>query len=140
MAMVDYGAVYKKNGAQLNKDLFMNMRESVGFTLGGLQGIHNRTERVEGNWFVYMGDQELLVCAYKTQLLFISNGKIVEHLYGLEDDKLRYTKYRKKFILNGVHFDIKRINDKPQFYLRFWYKNEMYECIYGYDIDVEYKY
>ena len=136
MAMIDYGAVAKKNGIVINRgQYFMDMETSVGFILDSLKGVKNEIEHIRENWFVYFGDKELLVCIYKTQILVICNGEIKEHIYRMNDDYLSFKKYRLKFSVNNVDFDIKKINDSPRYYVRFWYKNDLYECIYGYGVD-----
>jgi len=137
MAMVDYGAVLKKNGIVIHRDdFFMDMQKAVGFTIDSLIDEDGYNYQINGNYFVYIGDKELLICVYKTQLLIISNNKIVNRVFGANVDSYSiHDKFRLKFEVNGIKFDIKRISYGNMYLLRFWYKGNLYECIYGYGVD-----
>ena len=67
MAFIDYGSVVKKNGEIIQKDFFMDMKESVGFTLGKLEykDWTNDEIIINGNFFSYMGDKDFLICIYR---------------------------------------------------------------------------
>jgi len=139
MAMLDYGVVLKKNGIVLHRDdLFMNMQKAVGFTIDKLQDKDNEEYiyQINGNYFVYIGDKEMLICVYKTQLLIISNNEIIHRVYGANIDSYSmHDKFRLKFEVNGVKLDIKRISYGNMYLFRYWYKGNLYECIYGYGVD-----
>ena len=137
MAIVDYGAVLKKNGVVLHRnDFFMDMQKAVGFTINSLKDENGYDHQINNNHFVYIGDEELLICVYKTQLLIISNNKIIHRVYGANVDSYSiHDKFRLKFEVNGIKFDIKRISYSNMYLLRFWYKRNLYECIYGYGVD-----
>jgi len=137
MAMVDYGAVLKKNGIVIHRnDFFMDMQKALGFTIDKIQDKDSYDYQINGNYFVYIGDEELLICVYKTQLLIISNNKIIHRVFGANVDSYSmHDKFRLKFEINGVKFDIKRISYGNIYLLRFWYKGNLYECIYGYGVD-----
>jgi len=137
MAMVDYGAVLKKNGIVIHRnDFFMDMQKAVGFTINKIQDKDGYDYQINDNYFVYIGDEELLICVYKTQLLIISNNKIIHRVFGANVDSYNiHDKFRLKFKVNGIKFDIKRISYGNMYLLRFWYKGSLYECIYGYGVD-----
>jgi len=137
MAMVDYGAVLKKNGIVIHRDdFFMDMQEAVGFTIDSLIDEDGYDYQINDNYFVYIGDEELLICVYKTQLLIISNNKVIHRVFETNIDSYSmHDKFRLKFEVNGIKFDIKRIGNESKYYLRYWYKNNLFECIYGYGID-----
>ena len=137
MAFVDYGAVLKKNGVVLHRnDFFMDMQKAVGFTINSLKDEEGYEYYIKGNYFVYIGDEELLICVYKTQLLIISDNKIIHRIYGANIDSYSmHDKFRLKFEVNGVKLDIKRISYGSMYLLRYWYKGNLYECIYGYGVD-----
>lgn len=140
MAMIDYGSVVKKNGKIIQKEMFMDMKEAVGFEIDSLQeGIEGKT-LIDGDWFSYMGDEELLVCTYKTQVLIVSNNEIKKHVwYGTLDGnwRLPFPKYQLQFEVNGTKFHIKKLFNQNRYKLRFEYKNDLYECLYGYGVDVD---
>lgn len=171
MAMIDYGSVVKKNGKIIQKESFMDMEEAVGFIIEELPYFYESSQwegengeyleehmrnkrkmykenfRINGNFFSYIGDEELLVCIYKTKVVVISNGEIKELFwYGTENSNsgkeysLRDRKFTRKFKVNGVDFTIRRLFEGDnKFILRFSYKNDLYECVYGYGVDVNKK-
>lgn len=79
MAMVDYGALLRINGKLLNKnaDQFMPMQKMCGFTLDKAYLENNEYKPISGNYFVYAGDEELLLCFYKYGYVIIKNGNIM---------------------------------------------------------------
>lgn len=156
MAMIDYGSVVKKNGAIIQKEIFMDMKEAVGFTIKNIQYSYIRNDYdkdyniirkrkytdivdVDGNYFSYIGDKDLLVCVYKGTLMFISNNEVVKVQRDLWlDYNLPYELQKLDFTVNGVEFNIKRLaKDRNRYKLRFSYKGNLYEVLYGYGVDVD---
>lgn len=159
MAMIDYGSVVKKNGKIIQTEMFMNMKESVGFVIDkelvfkskyreqlydenyNAIGYEDKecieTVRPNGNFFSYLGDKELLVLVYKGTLIFISNDEIIKIQNDLwYDYELPYKLQKLEFTINGVDFKIKRLFNQNRYKLRFTYKGELYEVLYGYGVDV----
>lgn len=153
MSSIDYGSIVKKNGKVIQTEHYQDMMKSVGFEI----------EELKDNYFSYIGDEDMLVCVYKGVLTIYThipnidkkdtiynlythvryNGKlkddgymdsiqIKEIGYGFMFDKIR----RYKFSINNVDFDIRRIDNGHRYSLRFWYKGILYECLYGYGVDV----
>lgn len=145
MSFTDYGSIVAKNSKIIQKDFFMDMKESVGFTLGKVKypnGEYTKTDIMD-NYFSYMGDKNFLVCIYKTFVTFISNGIIIKELYDLKDINYNrpYERMSLHFNINEIQVNIKRlINDCRKFKLRFCYKGDVYECLYGYGVDTKEKY
>lgn len=142
MAMIDYGSVAKKNGKIIQRDMFMNMKEAVGFEIKSAKyNIDGNVfeETIKGNYFSYIGDKDLLICVYKCGLTIVSNNKVLRFINGLEKDPyLNYKTMVYKFEVNGVKFYLKRLNEQSNRYkLRFEYKNNLYEVLYGYGVDVD---
>ena len=53
MAMVDYGAVLKKNGIVIHRnDFFMDMQKAVGFTINKIQDKDGYDYQINDNYFV----------------------------------------------------------------------------------------
>lgn len=157
MAMIDYGSVVKKNGIIIQEEMFMNMKKSVGFRIKSIKQSYKESIyeddknykphtpkhydyklRIDGNYFSYMGDEDLLLCIYKCGIIFISHGRIIKHINGLEENwNLPYEPMVLNFNLKGIDFHIKRLKPNASRYkLRFWYKGNLYECLYGYGVDV----
>lgn len=139
MAFRDYGAILKKNGkvVNLNQDLFMDMKEAVGFTIDPIPfqyeykgEIHNSQQIIDGNYFVYFGDEELCFCVYKFALSVIVNKQHIEYL-GFDWEENKVVKY---FNFNSASVKIKKITG-GKIHAKIQYKGNRYEVIYGYGID-----
>lgn len=155
MAMSDYGSVVKKNGKIIQKEFFMDMKEMVGFVLEKAthtyevekfneEGILYKTGEVKTRdvyidvfFFSYIGDEELLVCIYKGVLVFVSHGKVIKMQHDLYVSDAPYEIQKLEFAINNVKFRIKRLDkDRHRYKLRFWYKGDLYEVLYGYGVDI----
>lgn len=160
MAMIDYGSVVKKNGKIIQVKMFMDMKESVGFEIDKelilkstyREQVYDDDYNVVGyeekeyirkvvpndNFFSYIGDKELLILVYKGTLIFISNEEILKIQNDLWlDYELPYELQKLDFTLNGVDFRIKRLaKDRNRYKLRFTYKGDLYEVLYGYGVDI----
>lgn len=158
MAMRDYGSVVKKNGIIIQNEWFMDMKESLGFSIekipySYIENIYNDdyskvigTKVVDSeltindNYFSYMGDEELLICVYKGYLTIISNGEFIQ-IEELEASSFIPFQFKKKyFTVNGINFRITRLYDNNRYKLRFWYKGDLYECLYGYGVNISLNY
>lgn len=143
MAVVDYGAILKTNGEvkNLNNGLFMDMEEAVGFSLKTVKHSYtykgkeySRDLDIDGNYFVYFGDKDVLFCVYKCNLLVIENMQTPKG-FGLSSDG------RKKVLntcVNGANIKIKEIAE-GKFHATIQYKGNNYQVLYGYGIDTNYK-
>jgi len=138
MAAIDYGSIVKVNGKMVQTNMFMDMRKSVGYSID--KTVYNGVlATIDGNYFSYIGDYGFTVCVYKTCLVFLNGGEIVKVIHGTDND-FPYEKFMHKEIINGVFITIKQNKHENRFKLRFWYNNNLYECIYGYGVDLNLKY
>ena len=143
MAMLDYGAILKVDGVFVNKneDFFMeNMEKVVGFTLDSVTDEKGSVIPIDGEFFVYAGDKEMLLCFYKGECLVVGNDKIVKWLHTSFLEETFYFK-------NLPNVTISKLDKTPYIdeygykyysyrFLATWEHNEhKYECIYGYGID-----
>lgn len=147
MAMTDYGSVVKKNGVIIQKEMFVDMKEAVGFEIDKIpyryfskydnKYIDYEIE-IKDKFFSYIGDNKLLLCIYKGFIYFISDNKLIKIQRDLWlDYDLPYELQKLDFTLNGVDFRIKRLaKDRNRYKLRFTYKGDLYEVLYGYGVDV----
>ena len=173
MAMIDYGAILKKNGKIINRDeFFMDMETAVGWTdyphikyedcdcinEDGYSDCHNcpRANRVyyedieyyslkcdcrgiepnsnhmEGNWFAYAGDTELVVGFYKQMVMTWYKGE--QKIHWLRWDYAG--KYSINIEVGGAKLHFKALSEnKSVYYGRFHYKGDLYEVVFGYGID-----
>lgn len=134
MAIIDYGVIAKKNKEIVTKELFTKMENTLGFSIEKT----NDGNIINGNYFIYLGDKEFYVGIYKTCIKVFSDNKCIGDIYGLyHEDYIRGTKYSHKEVINGVEFNIKRIDENNRFYGCFSYKGDFYEFIYGYGVDID---
>lgn len=93
------------------------------------------TNSVDHNFFAYAGDEDFTVAVYKSFVIFINKDKSIntEYWFPYDDHMVKHHTFKVKE--NYVHVKIKRIAGNEQLYMRFVYKGDVYELIYGYGID-----
>lgn len=129
MAVCDYGVLVKKNGVIINKDLFTPMEETLGFV--------NKDDSLFFNkHFIYLGDADLYIGIYKNFIdVYKNKTEKVIRIYDLNHyTNYESTKYRYKTKIEGINFNIRRLDEGNRYFLRFHYKNDLYEIIYGYGV------
>lgn len=83
MAMIDYGALLRVNKKFINKDknLFMDS-SNTGYILEKARyvdtAVYSKDVDINGNFYVYAGDKDLLLTFYKGIFYVISNGLILK--------------------------------------------------------------
>ena len=97
MASLDYGALLKVNGNFINKngDLFMGASDTGFIFNKAFNPSLNEEIHVHGNYYVYAGDENLLLCFYKTTFTIISNGVVV----------CNYSNYTNSFDKEEIYMD-----------------------------------
>jgi hypothetical protein len=173
MAMIDYGAILKKNGKIVNRDeFFMDMETAVGWTdyphvkyedcdcinedgysdcencpranreyqakanyywlVSDCRDIVPNSKHMEGNWFAYAGDTELVVGFYKQMVMTWYKGE--QKIHWLRWDYAG--KYSINIEVGGTKLHFKALSEKKNaYYGRFYYKGDLYEVVFGYGID-----
>ena len=172
MAMIDYGAILKKNGKIQNRDeFFMDMETAVGWTdyphikyedcdcitedgysdcqncprantrilpsgwrwfESDCRGVKLDSNHMEGNWFAYAGDTELVVGFYKQMVMTWYKGE--QKIHWLRWDYAG--KYSINIEVGGTKLHFKALSEKKSaYYGRFYYKGNLYEVVFGYGID-----
>lgn len=128
LAFIDYGAVAFKNGECIQTGMFGDMKRMVGW----------KDDKIEGNYFSYVGDSDLTVCFYKTWMAIIENGE-TEAIY-LNHDFIGWKKYLKPCFPNNS--DVVEIVVTPRqkncYTFKMGYKGDKYKVIFGYGIDYDY--
>ncbi|MBS5083240.1 MAG: hypothetical protein KH031_24155 [Clostridiales bacterium] len=85
MAMIDYGALLRINGKFINKNigLFMN-QSNTGYILEKARyknsSVNDKYININGNFYVYAGDKNLLLTFHKGSFYVISNGIILKSI------------------------------------------------------------
>lgn len=173
MAMIDYGAILKKNGKIVNRDeFFMDMETAVGWTdyphvkyedcdcinedgysdcencpranreyqansnyywlISDCRDIVPNSKHMEGNWFAYAGDTELVIGFYKQMVMTWYKGE--QKIHWLRWDYAG--KYSINIEVGGTKLHFKALSEnKDAYYGRFYYKGDLYEVVFGYGID-----
>ena len=143
MAFIDYGALLVKNGKVVNKDeTFMNMQNAVGWT----DVIDKKSsETIDGNSFVYLGDEELTLAFYKTFIEIVVNkeryGEVWQLNFKKHEDRYKQTNYDKRVLrlnIGQTNIKIKKLTDVV-YHLSVKYKGNFYHVFYGYGIDTKEK-
>lgn len=83
MAAIDYGALLRVNGKFVNKNCGLFMEASnAGYVLEEARyedtSIYDKAVDINGNFYVYAGDKDLLLTFYKGYFYVISNGLIIK--------------------------------------------------------------
>lgn len=78
MAMLDYGAMLRVDGKFINKncDLFMKASDT-GYVAKDIIDTDGKVRDIDGNYFVYAGDEHFCVAFYKGVYKVISDGKVI---------------------------------------------------------------
>ena len=140
MAMIDYGAIAWKDGKLISTDMFTDMVDMVGWD-------DNGDLMLKGNYFAYIGDEDLTVAFYKTTMRIYrkkrpynvdgsDNGTV---FFGFEN--FRHWKYwHDWFYIHDDLVDIKvyhrRLHD--YYVCKMKYRGHKYKVAFGYGVDYEY--
>lgn len=81
MAGIDYGALLRVNGKLINKDVAFMESSDTGYICKEATSKDGSID-VDGNYFVYAGDESFLVVFYKTYFHVIIDNKIVYFYVG----------------------------------------------------------
>ena len=146
MAMIDYGALVKKNGILLPHLNFFNNYSTLND--GDIEGSYNKEDdesireftfigknspyrfrSVVNNYMAVVGDDKFLVATYKTGVM-IFDAKQDLGGYSLENCKFAYTLKN-----DYANIKIKKIGNDFVGIASFRYNNDNYEILFGYGVD-----
>lgn len=128
MSMIDYGALLRVNGKFINKNcgLFMHCSDT-GYICDKatyFNSYQNKEDEINinGNYYVYAGDKNFLLCFYKRYFYVIHNNKVIHTV--IHNQFLSETFYLDGFPSVTVeHLDknfVKRYYNKPEDLDRKW--------------------
>ena len=94
MSIIDYGSLLRVNGKFINKnkDLFMNCSDT-GYICKQAEYSDGTVTDIDGNYFVYAGDENFLIVFYKGWFHVIHNNKII------------YSDWNNPFISETIYFE-----------------------------------
>lgn len=169
MAMLDYGAVVKKNGKIISTKMFENFsnlkyekKEVIKTTEDGEEYTSYETvvdetliqttdydgkpttKSMAGNYFALIGDADMLIGFYKTWFALAIDKKQVDNS---DYSDWAYSEIKRDFVreypvlgkLITKRLD-KRVNSCNVFVATFTYKGDKYEVMYGYGVDTDRNY
>lgn len=91
MAFIDYGAMLRIDGRFVNKNTSLFMKVSdTGYEPPEYVEYEGAKFNIRGNYFVYAGDEEFLICFYKNIYIIISNGEVLKASYGDNISRISY--------------------------------------------------
>jgi hypothetical protein len=150
MAMIDYGTILVRDGLIQNRDQMFMEKTDLGCDIPdklALRGDQDRVAFISGDFFVYAGDMDFMLCFYKYRVLVIFNGMYVGDVWITDDIKPPYEK-RLNLFGSGVDVIFECIDHKgqvneywnryeyPTKYKVSWeYKDHRYVAYTGYGID-----
>lgn len=139
MAMMDYGVIAKKNGKIINTGFFTDMKDTLGFECEK----DNNGNLIKGECFIFLGDEDFYIGIYKTHISIYKNkNEFIDEILDLDYyvATSKETKFRYKKVIDNVELDVRRFNSDSTYILRFWYKGDLYEAMYGYGVDLDINY
>ena len=99
------------------------------------------TNKIDGNFFVYVGDEHLTVATYKNGAVVIVDKKIVHEFWESENYTPNYIfaslwKHLSSYAeVDKVKFHLKAVDPGHVQWLHFTYNGNHYDIVYGYGID-----
>lgn len=138
MAMIDYGALVKKNGKiQEFVDLFNNY-STVDEDKSDRIVYDNHSENVAHNYMAVVGDEDYLIATYKAGISVFNDERFIcGHVIGVDDD-FDTGKYKLVKVLDAPFGKIKIRRLPPHLYVAiasFRYKDDNYEILFGSGVD-----
>lgn len=150
MAIVDYGCIVLKNGVNIQKERFMNMEKTLGFSIDEVEDHsmwwYNKkigTIRIKDYFFGYAGNKECFLCFYKMAFCVVENDVITRH-YDIENYFIPFNKgdYSSRFSSDYITTEtnrlikIKSINGVSRFVVEFIDSDKnKWKIFYGFGID-----
>lgn len=121
MAMIDWGALLRVDGKFVNRgdDLFMDASDT-GYVCEKAFDADGRPCVIDGNYFVYAGDADLLLCFYKQVIVVVSGDKVERTIYGCPFSSETITSIPSLTALNVAHTE-------PNFITEQMFPTESYE-------------
>lgn len=151
MAMIDYGAIAWKDGKLISKDMFDEMKDMVGWDDTEIKLNYDENRRtLKGNYFTYVGDEDLTVCFYKSTMTICYKGH--KDKYEIDTEWMNATDYigwkyfeKTVFIYKDDDIDMVDIRVYPRFkfghnyyVFKMKYNGHKYKVVFGYGIDFRY--
>lgn len=116
---------------------------TVGDCRGNKLWIDNKLDR---NYFAYVGDEDFTVAVYKTHAVLTNkNASVCMYAWDVilgsrevswEPDLNRLSRtFTVQVNDEPIHIKVRKVGESNVLYMRFWYKKNLYELVYGYGID-----
>lgn len=165
MAMLDYGAVVKKNGKIISTKMFENFsslkyeeKEIIKTDEDGIeypnfetlvdetivQTLDGDEKSMAGNYFALIGDKDMLIGFYKDWFTLAIDKKVIDNTdYFTWVSSEHKRDFVKEYPVLGK-INIKRLDKRIDYcnvlVASFTYKSDKYEVMFGYGVDVNVNY
>lgn len=130
MAICDYGYIVKKNRKVLKfNELFVDSIKTIGVNI----------KEEDREQLIYLGDKDFCIGIYKGIITFYKDLREIDYVEDLNCIAYKYgydTLFRYDKEVNGIKFHFKGFDGGNRYKLRFEYKNDLYEILYGYGVDL----
>lgn len=118
MAMIDYGALLRVDGKLINEsEMFMDSSDTGYMCEKAYYPNHDWEMDIYGNYFVYAGDEELLLCFYKCQCLVVSKKWVIKDTWSVPFASETF------FLPNGVNLKISHLDKELKVEPLMWTTN-----------------
>ena len=146
MAMIDYGAIAFKNGNLISTGMFTPMEETCGFSDKDVP-LPQTESSFDGNYFVVLGNDRLVLGFYKTSLHWwhdlFSDEKdpnvrydVGGEFFGMSD-YTGWKRWEKTFTLGCGNWTDVTVKPRNGYYVaRFSMDDDKYKVYFGYGVDL----
>ena len=142
MAMIDYGAIAWKDGKLISTDMFTDMEEMVGWTdKDSNLKVH---EKLDGNWFAYIGDKDLTICFYKYVMYIYCPNDSLSHkdtiYFGSEnyEEWCRWHTWVFPDKNDCIDLIVTPVAGHEYYICKMKYRGHKYKVAFGHGVDLDY--
>lgn len=145
MAMIDYGTIAFKNGKLISTKMFTPMIDMVGWkdTENDVYYDYNTEEnkplKLNGNYFVYIGDSNCTLAFYKEQIVIVRRYNDGTFSYNHEYFNCTNYTWSKWEKYAGINLEKVKVTKRNGYLVCKWkYKGDKYKVYFGYGVDLSY--
>ena len=137
MAMIDYGAIAWKDGKLISTDMFTPMEDTVGWS-------DNTEHRLEGYYFVFIGDKDFTIGFYKDIMrIYSSTDSCYNEVFYFCGVPFEGWRRWRHWCLIGPDSDEAEIIVRPRKFHDYYickmkYRGHKYKVAFGYGVDLKY--
>lgn len=148
MAMFDYGAIAFKNGKLVSTEMFTPMIDLVGWedtekdTYHDYSTDEDKPLKLNGNYFVYIGDKDCTLAFYKEQMVIVErwkDGTFRRKHEFFNCTNYTWSKWEDYAGIGDGEFPKVKVTKRNGYLVCKWkYKGDRYKVYFGYGVDLPY--